>query len=391
MTPRPWDESIELDEDGAVLVRRATEPDARAALVHAADVLRSVTHPGGESLVDLDVGGHATVLRVMAPGERSLSTHPPRSARRLAGLAAGIAQVVDDLHGCGVAHGPIAPGQVVLAGRDRPILMDFSSGTRRGSMDDLAWSAHVADDEWAILDLVEGLIDELPSLASSAIGERVQRHRLARLTEHLRTTRDGVASLATRYAAFAGSTRADRVGRHRRTVRPAGTRRAGRRHRSRSLAGQKPPPRTRHLVPLLLTVVGIGLITSGIIGLMGGHPSPPGGTSHRVAVAGRTLTVDGSRFVVGRPGDVVCIGDWTGTGASTPALLRPSTGEVFVFDRWPSPGGPITTSARATVRGARTLRVVRHRDAPASLSVIRRSGPPVPIDPAPARPQGSTP
>jgi hypothetical protein len=56
------------------------------------------------------------------------------------------------------------------------------------------------------------------------------------------------------------------------------------------------------------------------------------------ALADAPLTEAGHRFAAGDPGDEVVVGDWTCAGTAVPALIRPSTGEVFVFDRWASPG-----------------------------------------------------
>lgn len=49
-------------------------------------------------------------------------------------------------------------------------------------------------------------------------------------------------------------------------------------------------------------------------------------------------TPDGRSFRIGQPGDVLLLGDWDCDGSRTAALYRPSTGEVFIFDTWPSDG-----------------------------------------------------
>lgn len=48
-----------------------------------------------------------------------------------------------------------------------------------------------------------------------------------------------------------------------------------------------------------------------------------------------------ARFLLGAPGDQLLLGDWTCRGAATPALHRPSTGEVFTFDGWAEPTDPL--------------------------------------------------
>lgn len=66
-----------------------------------------------------------------------------------------------------------------------------------------------------------------------------------------------------------------------------------------------------------------------------------------VRVEGRHVTNDDGRWEVGVEGDVVVVGDWDCDRLVTPAVLRPSTGEVAVFDRWadetPEPGRAVAT------------------------------------------------
>jgi hypothetical protein len=48
----------------------------------------------------------------------------------------------------------------------------------------------------------------------------------------------------------------------------------------------------------------------------------------------------------------VVIGDWNCDGLGTPALLRPATGEVFVFSTWGSRDQPVEISRTAQFVGA---------------------------------------
>ncbi|HEV3400778.1 MAG TPA: hypothetical protein VG078_03065 [Acidimicrobiales bacterium] len=86
----------------------------------------------------------------------------------------------------------------------------------------------------------------------------------------------------------------------------------------------------------------------------------------------------GGRWSVGRPGDLVVTGDWACRGMSTLALLRPGTGDVFVFDGWASPGQDVAATARARVDGAFALRPSDlDADGCPELLVERTGGPPV--------------
>jgi tRNA A-37 threonylcarbamoyl transferase component Bud32 len=47
-------------------------------------------------------------------------------------------------------------------------------------------------------------------------------------------------------------------------------------------------------------------------------------------------------FAIGDPGDQLLLGDWDDDGRDTPALYRPSTGQVIRFDGWADTGRPVT-------------------------------------------------
>jgi tRNA A-37 threonylcarbamoyl transferase component Bud32 len=69
-------------------------------------------------------------------------------------------------------------------------------------------------------------------------------------------------------------------------------------------------------------------------------PQPTGpdvdgdGCPEEIALDGRTAQVGSVAVQLGQEGDLVVLGDWDCDGVATPALLRPSTGEVFVFPEW---------------------------------------------------------
>ena len=61
------------------------------------------------------------------------------------------------------------------------------------------------------------------------------------------------------------------------------------------------------------------------------------------------LEHDGRRYAVGAPGDFVETGDWDCDGRDTPAIVRPATGDVVLFDAWPDPGQSISMPVRWNV------------------------------------------
>jgi len=89
----------------------------------------------------------------------------------------------------------------------------------------------------------------------------------------------------------------------------------------------------------------------------------------RVAPATIAVDVAGQRFQVGAAGDRVAVGDWSCTGQPTPALLRPATGAVFVFDRLAAFGERLAARRVTSSPGAVDIEpgrcgtaVLRHRD-----------------------------
>jgi eukaryotic-like serine/threonine-protein kinase len=80
------------------------------------------------------------------------------------------------------------------------------------------------------------------------------------------------------------------------------------------------------------------------------------GCSEALAVDGGTISAGTARWTVGEPGDLVAVGDWECDGQAAPALLRPATGDVFVFPRWASELDPLTVEARERLAGAVGIR-----------------------------------
>jgi hypothetical protein len=72
------------------------------------------------------------------------------------------------------------------------------------------------------------------------------------------------------------------------------------------------------------------------------------GCPEPVRVNGRLVDVSGRRWTLGEPGDLAAVGDWDCNGSASPALLRPATGDVFVFDRWAA-DEPVTVHALDSV------------------------------------------
>jgi hypothetical protein len=71
-----------------------------------------------------------------------------------------------------------------------------------------------------------------------------------------------------------------------------------------------------------------------------------------VRIEGDTVVAGGVRYSVGEPGDHLAVGDWDCDGTTTVAAVRSSTGEIFLFGGWATPGAPVQVGPAAVVPGA---------------------------------------
>jgi hypothetical protein len=95
------------------------------------------------------------------------------------------------------------------------------------------------------------------------------------------------------------------------------------------------------------------------------------------------LTVDGAvvsagdaHWALGEPGDQVTLGDWDCDGSASAALLRPPTGDVFVFPAWAELGAPVSVTPLQRVADAVAIRTEPRSPACDTLVVDLASGPP---------------
>jgi hypothetical protein len=145
---------------------------------------------------------------------------------------------------------------------------------------------------------------------------------------------------------------------------------------------EAPARRRIGLVAAGAAAVGVAMAGATLIGPGGGADAPRTGPPPRPAAAAgdcpavsapaadvdgdgcpdalsvhdRTVDAGVARWSVGEPGDHVALGDWDCDGEASPALLRPRTGEVFVFAAWAEAGEDLTVGAGDQVDGAVGIR-----------------------------------
>jgi hypothetical protein len=87
------------------------------------------------------------------------------------------------------------------------------------------------------------------------------------------------------------------------------------------------------------------------------------------SVRGNLLTVDGTTYRAGGAGDVVTFAPWSCEGAPGVVLLRPSTGEVFVFDEHPTATHPVAATHVTTAVGATDLAISEESECPRAVVI----------------------
>ncbi len=89
------------------------------------------------------------------------------------------------------------------------------------------------------------------------------------------------------------------------------------------------------------------------------------------------LVAGDRRWAVGQAGDRVATADWSCSGRATLALLRPATGDVFVFDQWAQADHDLVARVAGRVEGGFALRAAELGAGCPRLAVERGNGPPV--------------
>ncbi len=92
---------------------------------------------------------------------------------------------------------------------------------------------------------------------------------------------------------------------------------------------------------------------------IGGIDVDGDGCPDDVAVEGNLVRIGEAWFAAGDPGDVVAVGDWDCDGSATALVLRPPTGDVFVFDRWAGRDAGLEVESGTRAPGAVAVAVRR--------------------------------
>lgn len=367
-------------------VHKTARGGERAALRREAEVLRAAGSTDLVRLVELIDGPDSTELITRDTGGPSLAAalvDPATSATEALTLLAGTCDAVSRLHHRGWGHGGLRPDHVLLSARGRIRLCSLGAAAPI----DVDPGAAKAD-RVAVLRMVDDWCrrpvgsDRIPSLSTRARAWVLERrtHRLADdpdpqvLARILRrTARAGsvtdsaparrtaaaiaavslLALAAASWLALRPSSTPDAVATATTTTlgAPTATLAATTTTTTTTLAPSDAavdPASNPATSPASLPAPDQRCATVDAT-----HPDVDGDScGDEVSTEANTIVVGARRYRLGADGDVVAVGDWDCDGVATPALLRPSTGKVFAFDRWASESDPSTAEQIGTIDGA---------------------------------------
>jgi serine/threonine protein kinase len=297
-----------------VAVKSAGNELEVAALAREADLLRRSAHPAVVAVISFTSTIDQAELVLTAPSEYTVAERLPESIGACLDFVAALADIVADLHAVGVAHGAIRPDHVLVTEHDQPVLCGF--GSAQSVIDPQLFSADVV----AIGEMLAWLARRMPSdaRASRRVAAAVAKSREPEVTAR-----------ALGFAMVDGQ-------------RQTKARRSNTSNR-----------------PALGALIAVGAIaTAAALFADGGSPmvvstpsttASPAGTRQQASDAPR-VDVGGVSYRVGQAGDLAFFVPCEGNDRVV--VIRPTTGDLFLFDRFAAPGVPLTAQSLGRVDGA---------------------------------------
>ncbi len=337
---------IELDisDDDSIVVTKEAAGVHRDRLRNEAEMLARAAHPGvAEFLTFEEFDDGRVVLRTSFVGDQTWQTNPPQTPEHLANAVAFLAATLADLHQRAIVHSQLRPEHLVFDAKGRPLLCDFSeSGDHDPSADILGlgqllqFGLDQLNELSSLPSRANHLVDVLQTVASQAMHADPSRRPSAR----------AVAAAVTAALSHSSSTR------HHDRPRPLAvvvsilviavavavvfTR-------------GEPQQLTVPTLEPTVAVQGLPTTTTSTTSpvMEQSVPSLPQTSVLPPAEALDELIVEhaGIRYAVGESTDRLATGDWNCDGQITAAVLRPYSGEVYVFEQWPESGEPLRADA----------------------------------------------
>lgn len=344
------------DRDGRLRAVKALRPGAplrgRVALAREAWVGRACSHEALAQPGRLGLRAGLLVGPWLPGGSLAdlLASVGPVGPRSACVLGERIGAGLSALHARGWAHGDLHLANVVLDGDGAPVLVDLGRAVplrRRPA----AAEADIAAMARIVRRLAVGMeLGDVPEALDAALRLPSSAAALTHALLELRGTLEATAPRPGPVELEPEATTAD-------STSPVGSSTGRGRGQRRIATGRSEAVRswpTRRWA-----AVGFGAVTLVLLGALSlqlrpgpgaeACPRPEGpavdidadgcAETVRWAPSRAELTVHSdppSAWSLGQPGDQLVLGDWDCDGLVTPGLRRPSTGESFRFDEWPT-------------------------------------------------------
>lgn len=324
---------------GQRLVAKCARGGARSLVRREAELLAALGGAPVTQLVALRESDDRTDLVMRDAGAIHLGAPTGCSPAALHAAVTAATAAVEQLHASGWSHGAICGDHLVVDEVGRVTLCSLGS------------ARPLCDDPDAIqedLAQLRAVIDRLghhrdPSWNRAASREWQRLHR--RLVHH-----DGTGPSRSVAALVGGAVALGLV--------------------SLVLGALTQDPDESHAAPLTTAPLTTAPTTTAASTAAPSTAAPP---TTAAATDGRLLRVDGRVYRAGQPGDVLAIHDANCTGRPQVLLLRPGTGEVFRFDRWPEADQPVRARLQLIAPGAERFDTVR-RDGCVIARLVHRDG-----------------
>ena len=393
--------TIRTDGKRAIAVKSGTATGALTALTREAANLQQIRHPNVIEFIRFDVSDGLGEMWTVFAGDRTLASDPPKRLDDTYRVVASLAAAVADLHLMGVVHGRISPDHVIIGAEGRPILASFSSAGSIGEPRPDLVNRHPSQDVADLGALMQFLLakadDKKLSRRANATRKRFERAALDAQDpdERRRPNANDLAaavSLLSSEAAEEAIVRSESPstdeldqtdpvpGQPNPTLAELAAARFGDVEPEPEPAPERDPKFARAAFVASVVVVGAAIVlaanswlapdtTDASAPVAATSTTTPSATTTVGAadddaeLAPRpTVEVDGVAYHIGDPGDVAATGDWDCDGEPTAALLRPSSGSVFVFEGWADADNDLVATALTTIDGATGLRAEPNDD-----------------------------
>ena len=357
-------------------VTRSKTPAEAAALKHEASILARVAQPGVVKLGALTAQNRDVTL-ALVPLNGHLLSDVKLEVNNLAGVMTSLAMTVSRVHESGVTHNALDSSAVIISEKTgRPVLRNFASAKVTDEK-----AARIADVR-ALVALLDSKLSEIPpSHAPHAVRIRTRLEAIVdaatNATDAKVPTALGLAQLLRDATQRNNPAAADHKAEARKRLNSLRATLPG----SNIVHGRHVFEKTMNLPTLALVAFAVTALSLGFIFLLlktvlrpelpvvdptrpqcNARPAASlvvdtdgDGCGDAVELTDASVRINGETFTVGNGGDKLALGRWTCTDQYTLGLLRPSTGQIYVFKTWPERGQDALPQAISQVDNATAI------------------------------------